>query len=267
MTQTRVPMPAEYGPGPVAAAAAFSADIGLPPSMSAQQLVRTNQRGLPIMSVRPGMVLKYVPYRPASTAEGTSTGGRYLFDTYTHALEYRDFLESLVLRGEDTRFWDRPFFTEPTRLVWHVAGAHNFTGIDEHHVIRFERRALRTTRQLDNLSRTWARILERAAERSLAAAHLLLDETQSAVGLFTAERRPEFDLRSIDNYIEYTMEDTSSLLDAEDLGDTEILLDRTSVSALIWSPVLRAAGGPNAIYPIGELATAAAPRATARLGE
>src|ERR1700761_7743921 len=112
-----------YKVGPIACRAAFTADFGMAPVLSIQQIVTNLEVGRKSMDVRRGMRHKYVPIRRDPTNGMHQIGGRYLFDTWEDAVDYLRFTsEELELE----KFWDRPFFIGVDKHLWHVVGAYDF---------------------------------------------------------------------------------------------------------------------------------------------
>lgn len=77
-----------YDTGPIACRAAFTSDFTAPADMPIQQLVNNVDNERPSMDIRPGMRPKYMPLRfdPATAAH--LVGGRHLFDSWEHVVDY-----------------------------------------------------------------------------------------------------------------------------------------------------------------------------------
>ncbi|WIX75241.1 hypothetical protein QRX50_27300 [Amycolatopsis carbonis] len=164
-----------YGPGPIAAEAAFTSDFALPGDLRVRQIADLVEADRPAMDARPGMRHKYLPWRFDPVAGAPQVGGRYLFDTWSNALGYEWFTAEDLEFEPGVKFWDRPFFHGVARHVWHVIGAHDFTALaSTHHVNRFERWAYQARDEEVALRRAWPLIREAAEEAGLSSAWLMV---------------------------------------------------------------------------------------------
>jgi hypothetical protein len=173
-----------YETGPIACKAAFTSDFDLAPGIPLQQLVTNLEVGRKKMDDRPGMRHKYMPLRFDPATAVRQFGGRYLFETWEHALDYVRFTEELELEP-GVRFWDRPFFIGVEKHAWHVIGAYDFAPMATHYAHRFERFALTGETSMDELNARWPLMLEEGQAAGLASVWLLYQPDERQIGLLT----------------------------------------------------------------------------------
>lgn len=240
-----------YPTGPIPATGAFSSEIDVPPGVTPGILTTVVEADRPSF-IRPGMLRKYLPLRFDPATGAISAGGRYLFDTYGHATAFRDQLEELVVPGESTTFWNRPWFLKSVRYAWRVFGAHDIAPITAHDLNRFERYAVPDAGVEARLPALFGGLLERAGKLELGHLTLMYQPEQRLVGVLTAAsregRRPP-DPDALRHAAE-ALPLRGSVADAalEKLGARKVF-DRTSLNLTIWLPLSEQAGGAPAIWP------------------
>ena len=175
-----------YPTGPIDAKGAFTAEIDLPPQIGAGALNTLAEGERSHFVNQPGMRHKYMPLRHNPATGALSSGGRYLFRRYEDAIEYRDFLEAKVFPGEQTTFWNRPFFFNTVRFAWRVAGAHDLAPITTHDVIRFERYSVPDAHFEARLPELYSAFLEAARRLDLAHISLMFQPQHNLVGVVTS---------------------------------------------------------------------------------
>jgi hypothetical protein len=199
------------------------------------------ERDRVLMACRPGMLRKLLPLRV--DADGVTSGGVYLFDTYENAAEYgrwvaEDFI--VDVGWGDINFLDRPIFIEATSQVWNLIGAEDFADVrTRQDVMRFER--WHTLQPVDEgmLQARWPEVRDRAEAAGLSSVYLMYspDRHHPQLGLLTVaanEKAPTG----------YPAEDLAPLESAPSLGD-EIadglgatkVFDRTSWVYEVWFPI------------------------------
>lgn len=247
-----------YEVGELSHAGAFSSDFTLVPGASVAALAVEVETDRPNMTRFPGMRHKYMPARVDAATGAVYTGGRYLFDTYEHAVQYSEFLEGLVLPGESVNFWDRPQFGGNVhRYAWRVVGAHDFTELSTtHHFNRFERWHVPSGIDVGELTRLWPELVHEARAAELAAVALWYNERHRLVGVLTnINRRGDVTLPQGDD-----SENLSAQLSAferrpsigtqiEKLPGADKVFDRTLFNLCLWTPLLEQAGGAASIWP------------------
>jgi len=181
-----------------------------------------------------------------------STGGRYLFRSYQDATEFRDWLEAKVLPGEQTTFWNRPFFVNTVRFAWRVSGAYDLAPITTHDLNRFERYSVPDAKFEAYLPKLFPVFLEAARRLDLAHVTLMFQPEYNLVGVVTAATResryaPILDTmrHSIDAL---ALRGSVSEARLTELGARKIF-DRTSLNLAVWLPLSEQAGGEPAIWP------------------
>jgi hypothetical protein len=172
-----------YSKGPIAAGGAFTGDFGIAPGAPVEQVPGFIEADREIMAARPGMRQKHVPI-VVDDAGRAFCGGRYLFDSWENAEDYRRWVtEEFVVDG--IPFPERPLFVEPAFLAWRVLGAHDFQPVRAHRAVRFERWALGDGVTREQVSALWSRVRDDADRRGLASAWLLFSDERREAGLVT----------------------------------------------------------------------------------
>src|SRR5215203_1415244 len=164
--------------GNIQARGCFTCDFTIPGN-SPLDVAPAIERDRMYMAERPGMQRKQIPLGFAANGDLLS-GGRYLFDTRRLAEEYKAWVQNdFVLDG--TLFFDRPYFVNPDCHAWRLIGGHNFQDVQHQVVLRTERWSVPDTNQLDNLKRSWPKMMAAAAERGLTGAWLLYNREEQLV--------------------------------------------------------------------------------------
>jgi hypothetical protein len=86
----------------------------------------------------PGMIQKHIPLFPISQTRSLA-GGRYLFEGKHQAEQYAEFVTKLFTYPGDTRFLQRPEFSDPECRAWEVVEAWTFARNDAFVAFRTER--------------------------------------------------------------------------------------------------------------------------------
>jgi len=103
----------------------FTCDFGLPGALPLGQVPALIERDRMYMAEQPGMRTKHLPLRIDFNTGNLLSGGRYLFDTFEEAQDYKDWITNgFVLDG--VNFLQRPFFLAPECHTWRVIGARDF---------------------------------------------------------------------------------------------------------------------------------------------
>jgi hypothetical protein len=236
-----------YQIGPIEAKGAFTSDIDLSPTISAQHLATVIEQDRVPMASQPGMRHKYLPLRYNPATGSLQTGGRYLFETYEHAKLYHHYTETFVQEG--VPFWERPVFLSSIRFVWKVIGAYDFQDISTaHHVTRFEQWQLSSEEPEVQLHQLWSRLYDQAHRPDLAHVALLYNEEQQLAGLVTTYSignqpgpSPLPVLSTRVAAIEL-LPSVGDILDIE--GKAKKIFDRTSLILTIWLPLLESKNTP-----------------------
>jgi len=242
-----------YRTGPIQAEAAFTADFAIPDDVPLQSLMDMVEIERRSMDVRPGMRHKYTPLRFDPATGVRQVGGRYLFDTWEHVLDYDRFTTSELEFEPGVKFWDRPFFLNVDRHDWRVAGAHDFTPMaTTHDVSRLERWTYRDGDPSGALATVWPAVRAGAERQGLASVWLMFQLEERQIAILTVAARPaDDDPGAATSYALTRLERTESLgrLLPGKL-EVERVFDRTSVIFTTWLPQSRLAGGDPAGFPV-----------------
>lgn len=240
-----------YDTGPIPCRAAFTADFAVPTGMPIQHLVNAIENERPCMDVRPGMRHKYTPLRfdPATSAH--QVGGRYLFDSWDNAVDYVRFTSELEFEP-GVKFWDRPFFLNIDKHLWHVAGAHDFTPMaSTHYVNRLERFSYTGGSPADRLADAWPAVCEAAEAHGLASTWLLFQSDDRQIGIVTVAARVAAADDADAASRSLAALDHAASLSAHLPRELALrkLFDRTSLNLSLWLPQSRRAGGAPSAFP------------------
>ncbi|MET7398830.1 hypothetical protein ABZS66_35610 [Dactylosporangium sp. NPDC005572] len=243
-----------YETGPIKADAAFTADFAIPDEIPVQGLVDMVEIERRSMDVRPGMRHKYTPLRFDPATGARQVGGRYLFDTWEHAVDYNAFTSQELEFEPGVKFWDRPFFLGVDRHLWRVTGAHDFTPLaTTHYATRLERWTYAGEHVQRLLELAWPTVRENAGRQGLASVWLLFQPEEEQIGIVTAVARA--DMEGMDP-AQAASRSITALEHNESVGrflpaglGSEKVFDRTSLILSMWLPRSRLAGGAPSAFP------------------
>jgi NADPH:quinone reductase len=241
-----------YDAGPIACRAAFTSDFTVPADMPIQQLVNNVENERPSMDIRPGMRHKYMPLRFDPATGAHLVGGRYLFDSWEHVVDYLEFTSTELEFEPGVKFWDRPFFTGIDKHAWHVAGAHDFIPMaNTHYFNRLERFTYTGDYVAERLATLWPTLRGAAETQDLASAWLLYQPDGQQIGIVTVAGRV---VGSDD--ADTASRSLAALECSDSLGrflPPELVprkvFDRTSLNLSMWLPWSRSAGGAPSAFP------------------
>lgn len=241
--------------GEINCKAAFTSEFALDFNGPVQNVVNMQETERRTMDARPGMYLKYLPCRYDTVNGRLFVGGGYLFETREDMEEYVKWTTYTFEVGEGdakTKFWDRPLFKDIQRRSWDVIGACNFTPLNEHAIIRFQRWTYTegVTDAAQYLKNKYPEIRDKADEQGLGAIWLLIQPSDHLIGIATVSSKTNSDSQ---------MTGYQSIMDLErqpsfdryfqPAVDAALVYDRTSFLLAIWLPVSRIAGGVSQITP------------------
>jgi hypothetical protein len=223
------------------AAGAVSCDFELSPALDPLQIAPIIERDRMFMAARPGMLVKHIPFNPATATQRIQTGGRYLFDTKENAVHYLDWVaRDFVLDG--VHFFDRDYFIDPRCHTWEVIGAVDFTSFwTTHYVIRTERWAAPPLHTRQKVEARWGQIRAEAESRGLSGARLLYNNSEQLIEILHLADR--------------SLGDTVAIGALPSLGlpllqdGCTSQFDRTQFVVTIWPPFVAGDRGPAAPYP------------------
>jgi NADPH:quinone reductase len=241
-----------YTTGPIACRAAFTSDFAIPADMPIQRLVNNVENERPSMDIRPGMRHKYMPLRFDPATDAHLVGGRYLFDTWDHVVDYVKFTSTELEFEPGVKFWDRAFFLDIDKHAWHVAGAHDFTPMaSTHYVNRLERFTYTGADVGGRLAAVWPTISGAAEAQGLASVWLLYQPDERQIGIVTVAGRVKgSDDADTASRSLGALEHCKSLARflPRELAPRKVF-DRTSLNLTLWLPLSRAAGGAPSAFP------------------
>jgi hypothetical protein len=228
------------------AGGAFTCDFGLPADLPLDVIAPQIERDRMYMAAQPGMENKHLPIGFDPSGNLTS-GGRYLFDTRSHAASYRDFVEHrYVLDG--VQFLSRPYFLLPECHDWSVIGAHDFAPIDHQIVLRTERLAVAAPLPVLRLLLAWPAILVEAARRRYTAVWLLFNEAEGLASVVYYTDRATDDPTNPDFAALGALQSATPLGNLLGHGFTRTF-DRTQWILTIWYPFVAGDSGTPSLWP------------------
>src|SRR5215213_1238838 len=178
----------ENSMGNISAKGCFTCDFSLPADFPLGQVAPVIERDRMYMAERRGMQRKQIPMGFDNQTGNLFSGGRYLFDTQSDAVRYKEWVENdFILDG--TLFLDRPYFLNPDCHAWRVIGAHNFQDLTKQVVMRTERWSVPAANQKQALKQKWSQLLANAQQRGLTGVWLTYNkEEQLAQIVYFADR-------------------------------------------------------------------------------
>jgi hypothetical protein len=236
--------------GDLKAKGAFTCDFTLPGDFPLEQVGPVIERDRMYMAERPGLLFKHIPLRIDETSGNLLSGGRYLFDTYEQAIEYKRWVEEdFVLDG--TPFFDRPYFLNPDCQAWRVIGAHDFAPLRTSQVVlRTERWRVPEQNQHKLLKERWPQIRAEAGERDLSSVWLLYNQTERLVALvYFANRVVPPDPVVPDFASLAALEFAAPLGHHFDDQGWDRYFDRTQWVLTIWFPFVLGDQGEPSLWP------------------
>jgi hypothetical protein len=240
-----------YQTGPIACQAAFTADFEIAHEIPLPHVISKVDSDRQRMDVRRGMRSKYVPLRFDPATGAHQIGGRYLFDTWDDVVDYMRFTTEELEFEPGTKFWDRPMFSNVSKLAWQVVGAHDFLPVTAHYVSRFERFAYDAATPVESLDAAWPGICDAAQEEGLASVWLLTQTEERQVGLVTVATHisGDNDAERASRSLAALERRTSLLGDLSNRAGIRKVFDRTSLNLSIWVPRSPPRGGAPSIFP------------------
>ena len=244
-----VPSHSDSSIGKVRAKGAFTADFALPGSLPLNEVAPLIERDRMYMAARRGMQNKYLPLKIDFATGNLLSGGRYLFDTETDAINYKNWVKNeFILDG--VLFFDRPIFINPDYHAWRVIGAQHLGEIDTRVIMRTERWSVSDQNQPEMLKEKWDDILAEAEQRHLTSVWLLYSEDEHLAQLvYFADRIAPSDPTTPDFASLMALENSPSLgHHFDDRGWTKTF-DRTQWVLTIWFPFVTGDNGQPSLWP------------------
>ncbi|OAQ69816.1 hypothetical protein VFPPC_13261 [Pochonia chlamydosporia 170] len=241
-----------YDTGDIPALGAVTVELLLGvPGIPLQGCIDQQYKDSQIMDKRPGMYLKYMPYRYDEVTAKVFTGGSYLFDTWENAKEYKRWVGEDYEVGEPkAKFLEQPLFETSSCRVWKVIGAHSFAPIEEHAVGRLQYWSAKGENAEDSLRDIYPKLKTAAEVQNAAAFWLLFDPENNVFGIQLAFKKAEGNDEAAARRTLAVAASKPSLEHLMPEGFCEkSLFDRTSLFLTLWLPKSRAAGGCERLIP------------------
>lgn len=241
-----------YQPGEIAAGGCTTIDIvvaGL--GVSLKEFIDCQYLDSKIMSRRPGMVLKFLPYLYDGVTGKLLTGGSYLFDTYENAKDYiRWASEEFEVGKPPVKFTEQPMFESVKSQVWKVIGAHGFAPIEANAVVRLQMWRCADVDTESKLRAIWENLKRTAENDGAASVWLLFNPDTRDVGLqLTFKKLGGHEPADATHTLHSVGQETRvAALIASNLV-LEPTFDRTSMLLTLWLPQSRELGGSELAIP------------------
>ena len=248
-----------YDVGEIAVNGAVTVRISIGASLPTQGLIDAQYMDSQAMDGRPGMYLKYFPYRYDEVTGKILTGGMYLFDTLENAKDYaRWTTEDLMVGEPKVHFWDRPLFESTNRWIWEVVGAHSFIPVQQHavsHIQHWTYEASDGDAVVAGLKNAYENLRESAKAQGAASVWLLHNAEEQRVGIQVAfpkmtTGQDETDAAIVSQSLESTLKQPSLQRMLPENLKLQVLFDRASPLLTIWLPKSRAEGGGELAIPL-----------------
>lgn len=232
--------------------AGFSCDFGLSGDVPFEAIPPAIERDRMYMSDQPGMIFgKHLPLSIDPNTNALYSGGRYLFDTRNHALDYQQWVtQDYVLDG--VQFLSRPGVIAPDCHVWKNIGAYELGDISTDHIVmRTERWHVPGHKSVKNYLNGFRDDLRDAAlDAGLTGVWLLYSEQERLVEIVYIDDRVappgpgELDFASV--FALASLPTLGAEFDAK--GWTRVL-DRTHFVLSIWFPFELGDVGEPSLWP------------------
>ncbi|KAK8920109.1 hypothetical protein VCV18_008944 [Metarhizium anisopliae] len=225
--------------------------IGVP-GIPLQACIDSQYKDSRAMDKRPGMYMKYLPFRYDEITAKQFTGGSYLFDTWENAKEYDRWLREDYEAGDEpkTKFLERQLFEEPSCQVWKVIGAHSFVPIEEHAVGRLQYWSCDVADAETTLREHYKKLKDAAEAQNAAAFWLFYNAEDKKFGIQLAFKKQDGNDESA---ARRSVAAVAAKPGLEQLLPKDFvsksLFDRAGLFLTTWLPKSRAAGGCARLIP------------------
>jgi len=227
----------------------FTCDFALPGDLPLNLVPAIIERDRMYMAERPGMRTKHLPLRIDFNTGNLLSGGRYLFDTFEEAQEYKEWVTNdFILDG--VKFLERPIFIGPECHAWRVVGARDFGPIETQIIVRVERWSVPGGDPKDALKQKWDAVQAEAAQRGLTSVWLTYNEQEQLAQLvYFANRIAPPDPSNLDFASLAALENAAPLGHLfDDLGWSKTF-DRTQWVLTVWFPFVAGDHGAPSLWP------------------
>ncbi|KAK5163328.1 uncharacterized protein LTR77_010701 [Saxophila tyrrhenica] len=241
-----------YPVGEIPARAAITVEIVCPPC-PLQPFIDTQYPDSKTMSARPGVYMKYLPYRYDEVTGKLLTGGSYLFDSYADAEGYKRWTtEEFEVDEPRVKFWEREMFESRRSWVRRVVEAWNFRPVGEHAVGKVEQWRYEGEDAEVALHEAWPLVKSEAEKQGAAAIWLLHGGKEKIVGIQLAFPKVtgKVDQESARRSLAAAEQHPSLEQFLPKALRYERIFRRTSLLLTLWLPRSRAAGGKELTIPL-----------------
>ncbi|MGH9768199.1 MAG: hypothetical protein ACREAB_12255, partial [Blastocatellia bacterium] len=160
----------------------FTRDFGLPGALPLDHVPSLIERDRMYMAEQPGMRTKHLPLRIDFNTGNLLSGGRYLFDTFEEAQDYKDWVTNgFVLDG--VNFLQRPIFLAPECHAWRVIGARDFGPVNTQIIMRTERWSVPNGTLKHLLKQKWNDVQAVAEQRGMTSVWLTYNDEENLAQL------------------------------------------------------------------------------------
>lgn len=228
----------------------FTCDFGLPGNLPLPQVPALIERDRMYMAEQPGMRTKHLPLRLDGGTGNLLSGGRYLFDTFDQAKDYKDWVTNeFILDG--VKFLERPIFLAPECHAWRVVGVQHFGPVETQIIVRTERWSVPEGHHLEQrLKNRWDAIKDEAEQRGLTSVWLTYNEEEHLAQLvYFANRVAPADPNIPDFASLAALESAPPLGQLLDLYGWSKTFDRTQWVLTIWFPFELGDRGAPSLWP------------------
>lgn len=227
----------------------FTCDFGLPGALPLNQVPAVIERDRMYMAEQPGMRTKHLPLRIDFNTGNLLSGGRYLFDTFEEAQDYKDWVTNgFVLDG--VNFLQRPIFLAPECHAWRVIGAKDFGPVNTQIIMRTERWSVPNGNLKHLLKQKWDDVQAEAEQRGMTSVWLTYNEQEHLAQLvYFANRIGPQDPNNPDFASLAALEDATPLGHIFDSYGWSKTFDRTQWVLTIWFPFVAGDQGAPSLWP------------------
>lgn len=246
-----------YSPGEISAQGCTTIDItaaGL--GVPLQAFIDGQYLDSKTMSHRPGMIIKYLPYRYDGVTGKLLSGGWYLFDTFENAKDYLRWADEEYKvvddeGGAEVAFTKRPMFESCKGRTWRVIGAYSFAPVEEHAVGRLQIWTCTDDDVESKLQNLYSSLKNAAEDEDAASIWLLFDPDSKSIGLQMGFKKVGgTEAADATRTLEIVERKTRfSALLSERFPSSHATFDRTSVLLTLWLPKSREVGGSELAIP------------------
>lgn len=241
-----------YETGDISVQAAVTVELLLGvPGLPLQAMIDQQYSDSRVMDKRPGMYLKYLPFRYDEITAKLLTGGTYAFDTWDNAKDYARWVRDDFEVGEPkTKFLKQPLFESAIARIWKIIGAHSFAPIQEHAVGRLQYWSYENADGEAILRKHYEELKGAAEKQGAAAFWLMFNPEEKLFGIQLAFKKEQGnDEVSARRSLAVVAEKPGLGRGVFEELRAKPVFDRISLFLTLWLPQSRAAGGCELLIP------------------